>query len=95
MPMIGARNILHALEREVSSQYYGCIPSTTTRAGKTSTTPWMFNGKFKEPLDRQLNEKVNICRFKGDILMNRKSELGGAVVQREKYKYSRWGAGGT
>ena len=46
-------------------------------------------------MDRQLNEKVNICRFKGDILMNRKSELGGAVVQREKYKYSRWGAGGT
>ena len=55
----------------------------------------VVNGKFKEPLDRQLNEKVNICRFKGDILMNRKSELGGAVVQREKYKYSRWGAGGT
>ena len=52
----------------------------------------VVNGKFKEPLDRQLNEKVNICRFKGDIQINRKSELGGAVVQREKYKYSRWGA---
>ena len=50
---------------------------------------------FKEPLGRQLCEKVNICRFKGDILMNRKSEMGGAVVTREQFKYRRWGTGGT
>ena len=48
---------------------------------------------YGEPMDRQLGEKVNICRFKGDILMNRKTELGGAVVERESYKYRRWGAG--
>ena len=49
---------------------------------------------YSEPLDRQLGEKVNICKFKGDILMNRKTELGGAVVERESFKYRRWGAGG-
>ena len=51
-------------------------------------------GVYKSPLDRQISEKIQICRFKGDILMNRKSELGGAVVERERFKYRRWGAGG-
>ena len=50
---------------------------------------------YREPLDRQLAEKVNISKFRGDILMNRKTELGGAVVQREAFKYRRWGAGGS
>ena len=50
-------------------------------------------GTFREPLDRQLTEKINISKFKGSILMNRKNELGGAVVEREKYKYRRWGPG--
>ena len=26
--------------------------------------------------------------------MNRRSEMGGAVVERERFKYRRWGAGG-
>ena len=50
-------------------------------------------GYFRQPLDRQITEKVQISRFKGDILMNRKNELGGAVVERERYKYRRWGPG--
>ena len=50
-------------------------------------------GSYKEPLDRQMMEKVLISGFKGDILMNRKNELGGAILEREKYKYRRWGAG--
>ena len=49
---------------------------------------------FREPLDRQIMEKVQISNYKGDILMNRKNELGGAIVEREQYKYRRWGAGG-
>ena len=48
-------------------------------------------GTFREPLDRQLTEKVNISNFKGSILMNHKNELGGAIVERERYKYRRWG----
>ena len=52
-------------------------------------------GSYKEPLDRQIMEKVQISGFKGDILMNRKNELGGAILEREKYKYRRWGAGGN
>ena len=51
-------------------------------------------GIFKEPLDRQIMEKVQISNFQGDILMNRKNELGGALLEREQFKYSRWGAGG-
>jgi hypothetical protein len=50
-------------------------------------------GQFRQPLDRQIAEKVQISRFNGDILMNRKNELGGAVVERERYKYRRWGSG--
>ena len=50
---------------------------------------------FREPLDRQIMEKVQISNFKGDILMNRKNELGGALLEREIYKYRRWGAGGV
>ena len=51
-------------------------------------------GSYKEPLDRQIMEKVQISNFQGDILMNRKNELGGALLEREQFKYSRWGAGG-
>ena len=53
------------------------------------------SGVHRSPLDRQLSEKIQICRFQGDILMNRKSEMGGAVAERERWKYRRWGAGGT
>ena len=55
----------------------------------------MVKRAYREPLDRQLGEKVNICKFKGDILMNRKTELGGAVVEREAFNYRKWGAGKT
>ena len=51
-------------------------------------------GSYRSPLDRQISEKVQICRFQGDILMNRRSEMGGAIVERERFKYRRWGAGG-
>ena len=54
----------------------------------------VVNQAYSEPLDRQFGEKVNICKFKGNIPMNRKTELGGAVVERESFKYRRWGAGG-
>ena len=27
--------------------------------------------------------------------MNRKTDLGGALVERERFEYQRWGAGGT
>ena len=50
---------------------------------------------YREPLDRELGEKVNICKFKGNILMNRKTEVGGAVVEHEAFKYRRWEAGKT
>ena len=50
-------------------------------------------GTFREPLDRQIMEKVQISTFKGDVLMNQKNKLGGAIVEREQYKYRRWGAG--
>ena len=45
-------------------------------------------GSFREPHDRQIAEKINIS-----ILMNRKNELRAAIVERERYKYRRWGQG--
>ena len=50
-------------------------------------------GAFSSAMERQISEKIEISCFHGDILMNRKNELGGAVVEREKWKYRRWGAG--
>ena len=46
---------------------------------------------YSEPLERPLREKINIRKFKGDILMNRKTEVGAAVVERESFKYWRGG----
>ena len=48
-------------------------------------------GTFKEPLDRQIMERVQIQNFKGPVLMNRRSEMGGVRVERMQYR--RWGGG--
>ena len=48
-------------------------------------------GAFKEPLDRQIMERVQIQNFKGPVLMNRRSEMGGVRVERMQYR--RWGGG--
>ena len=47
-------------------------------------------GSYSDPLDRQLQERVNITNFKGAILMNRRNEMGGVRVERTRYR--RWGA---
>ena len=46
-------------------------------------------GAHKEPLDRQIMERVQIQNFKGPVLMNRRSEMGGVRVERMQYR--RWG----
>ena len=46
-------------------------------------------GSYADPLDRQLQERVNITNFKGPILMNRRNEMGGVRVDR--MRYLRWG----
>ena len=51
-------------------------------------------GTIKNPLNQQIMERVQISNFKGDVLMNRKHELGGALLEREQFKYRWWGAGG-
>ena len=48
-------------------------------------------GAFQDPLDRQIMEKVQIQNFKGPVLMNRRSEMGGVRVERMQYR--RWGGG--
>ena len=47
------------------------------------------SGSYSDPLDRQLQERVNITNFKGPILMNRRNEMGGVRVDR--MRYMRWG----
>ena len=46
-------------------------------------------GVYKDSLDRQVMEKVHIQNFKGPVLMNRRTELGGVRVERTRYR--RWG----
>ena len=46
-------------------------------------------GGYKDPLDRQLMERVQISNFKGPSLMNRKNEMGG--LRLERIQYRRWG----
>ena len=48
-------------------------------------------GAFQDPLDRQIMEKIQIQNFKGPVLMNRRSEMGGVRVERMQYR--RWGGG--
>ena len=47
-----------------------------------------ITGSFLDPLDRQLQERVNITNFKGAILMNRRNEMGGVRVERTRHQ--RW-----
>ena len=44
---------------------------------------------FKDALDRQIMERIQIQNFKGPVLMNRRSEMGGVRVERMQYR--RWG----
>ena len=44
---------------------------------------------YKDPLDRQLMESVQISNFGGPTLMNRRNEMGGLRVERTQYR--RWG----
>ena len=46
-------------------------------------------GAFNDPLDRQIMERIQIQNFKGPVLMNRRSEMGGVRVERMQYR--RWG----
>ena len=47
-----------------------------------------ITGAFFDPLDRQLQERVNITNFQGAILMNRRNEMGGVRVERTRHR--RW-----
>ena len=48
-----------------------------------------FTGLHSNSLDRQVTERVNIENFEGQILMNRRNEMGG--VRLERMQYRRWG----
>ena len=46
-------------------------------------------GYFPDALDRQIAERVQITNFRGDQLLNRRNEMGGVRVERQRYR--RWG----
>ena len=48
---------------------------------------------FKDCLDRQVMERVTISNYRGPILMNRRNEMGGIRVERQRYR--RWGGDGN
>ena len=41
------------------------------------------------PMDRQVRERVDLTSFHGPVLMNRRNEMGGIRVERQRYR--RWG----
>ena len=47
-----------------------------------------ITGSYFDPMDRQIQERVNITNFKGPILMNRRNEMGGVRVERTRHM--RW-----
>ena len=47
-------------------------------------------GGYKDSLDRQCMERVHITNFNGQVLMNRKNEMGGVRIERTQY--IRWGS---
>ena len=46
-------------------------------------------GSFKDSLDRQVMERVQISNFRGPVLMNRRNEMDGFRLERTQYR--RWG----
>ena len=46
-------------------------------------------GGYKDSLDRQVMERVQISNWRGPIRMNQKNEMGGVMVERTQYR--RWG----
>ena len=46
-------------------------------------------GGYKDSLDRQVMERVQISNWRGPVRMNRKNEMGGVRVERTEYR--RWG----
>ena len=66
------------------------VHSVHQHQGRVGVTYRMrTTGSYSDPLDRQLQERVNITSFKGPILMNRRNEMGGVRVERTRYM--RWG----
>ena len=47
------------------------------------------SGMYKDSLDRQVMERVQISNFRGPVLMNRRNEMGGFRLERTQYR--RWG----
>ena len=65
----------------------------TLSTTKTNSHPFNASDKYHvcvgSKQDRQVTERVNIENFKGEVLMNRRNEMGG--VRLERMQYRRWG----
>ena len=57
--------------------------------GADVTYHMRVTGVHADCLDRQITEGVNISNFRGEILMNRRGEMGGVRVDRQQHR--RWG----
>ena len=76
------------------------VSSTLTASDEEKSVLWLHSvhhhqssmrvtGTYKDPLDRQIMERIQIQNFKGPVSMNRRSEMGGVRVDRMQYR--RWG----
>ena len=64
---------LKYLEKKDTKESVLWLHSLHHHQGREVPYSMSVTGSFREPLDRQIMEKVQISRFEGDILMNRKN----------------------
>ena len=81
------QDLLEARDEERSVLWLHCLHHHQGR--EDVTFRMRTTGSYSDPLDRQLQERVNITNFNGPILMNRRNEMGGVRVERTRYR--RWG----
>ena len=77
---------LDNMETRDEEKFVLLLHSVHHHQGRVDVTYRMrTTGSYSDPLDRQLQERVNITSFKGPILMNRRNEMGGVRVERTRY----------
>ena len=94
MYMTKPKQVQKKLSENTGKTFSVIMPSFTCRGWaylRKLLYSMKVTGTFQDPLDRQIMEKIQIQNFKGPVLMNRRSEMGGVRVERMQYR--RWGGG--
>ena len=82
---------LEALESRNEDKSVLWLHSVYHHQGRVDVSYGMrVTGGYKDSLDRQCMERVHITNFNGQVLMYRKNEMGGVIIERTQYRM--WGS---